>query len=225
VCDDRRTLLWFANQRAIEYHPSLSTVGDQGHQTHLILDLDPPEEGGFGLAVQAAHLVHQVLADLELDAVVKTSGAKGVHVFVPIAPMPMEDVAAATRAISARAAALDPDVATTAFIKEDRGGRVFVDPTRVGGGTVAAAYSPRVRPGVPVSFPLEWDELDAADPRDFTIVTAPDLLDRRADCWAARMPSPQVVPDALLAEGHEIPVPRVAAMHEGKRRARARRTE
>ena len=129
VCDDRRTLLWFANQRAVEYHPALTTAADPQHQSHLILDLDPPEGDGFGAAVQAARLVRQVLTDLGLVGVVKTSGAKGVHVFVPIVGAAMEDVAAATRAIAARAAALDPDVATTAFIKEDREGKVFVDPT------------------------------------------------------------------------------------------------
>jgi DNA primase len=95
----------------------------------------------------------------------------------------------------------------------------------VGGGTVVAAYSPRVRPGAPVSFPVGWDELDAVTPGDFTIRNAPALLETRADCWAARMPAPQTVPADLVEEGHTIPVPRVAAMHEGKRRARARRTD
>ncbi len=224
VCDDRRTLLWFANQRAVEYHPALTTVAEPGQQSHVILDLDPPEGDSFGMAVRAARLVRAVLTDVGLDAVVKTSGAKGVHVFVPIAAVPMEDVAAATRAIAARAAALDPAVATTAFLKEDRDGLVFVDPTRVGGGTVVATYSPRVRPGTPVSFPVDWDELDRIAPRDFTIRTALAALDARTDCWAARMPAPQTIPADILEEGHAIPVPRVAAMHEGKRRARARRT-
>ncbi len=95
----------------------------------------------------------------------------------------MPDAAAATRAISARAAALDPAIATTAFIKDDREGKVFVDPTRVGGATVIAAYSPRVRPGVPVSFPVGWDDLDAVTPADFTIHTAVERLGGD-DPWA-----------------------------------------
>ena len=95
---------------------------------------------------------------------VKTSGAKGVHVFVPIdAQVTMEDAAAATRAIARRAERLDPQTATTAFIKADREGKVFVDSTRAGGATVVAAYSPRARPGVPVSFPVDWDDLDDVD--------------------------------------------------------------
>ncbi|HZE30308.1 MAG TPA: non-homologous end-joining DNA ligase [Actinoallomurus sp.] len=224
LCDDRRTLLWFANQRAIEYHPTLIRASDRDHPTHLVLDIDPPEGEAFSLAAGAARLVRQVLADVGMAGVVKTSGAKGVHVFVPIAAGPAhEDVAAATRAIAARAERLDPDLATTAFIREDRGGKVFLDSTRSGGATtVVAAYSPRVRPGVPVSFPLSWDELDAVTPADFTIRTAARLVADR-DPWADQMPEPQRLDAGLVEEGHTIPVARVQAMHEGKRRARARR--
>jgi len=78
-----------------------------------------------------------------------------------------------------------------------------------------------VRPGVPVSFPLAWDQLDDIHPSDFTIHTAPDALADR-DPWAEHMPAPQHLADDLIAEGHEIPVARVQAMHEGKRRKRAR---
>ena len=221
LCNDRRTLLWFANQRAVEYHPALVRVDDAEHMTHLVLDLDPPPGDGFALAVQAALLVRQVLTDVGLSGAVKTSGAKGVHVFVPIAAVPMDDAAAATRAIAARAERLDPALATTAFVKEDRGGRVFVDATRVGGATVVAAYSPRARPGVPVSYPVGWAGLEDVRPADLTIKTALERLGS-ADPWVEELPAPQALPPDLLAEGHAIPVARVAAMHEGKRRKRAR---
>ena len=224
LCNDRRTLLWFANQRAVEYHPTLTRIEDPGHLTHLVLDLDPPEGEHFAMAVGAAHLVRQALSEVGLAGAVKTSGAKGVHVFVPIEKVPWEDAAAATRAIAARAEQIDPELATTAFMKEDRGGRVFVDATRTGGATVVAAYSPRVRPGTPVSYPVGWADLDAVTPGEFTVHTALDRLGD-ADAWAAEMPAPQALPPDLLAEGHEIPIPRVQAMHEGKRRARARRNE
>ncbi len=109
LCDDRRTLLWFANQRAVEYHAALVRAGNWDSPTHLVLDIDPPPEAdAFGLAVRASLLARQALADAGL--------------------------------------------ATTAFIIEDRGGKVFIDSTRAGGATVAAVYSPRARPGVPVSF-------------------------------------------------------------------------
>jgi DNA ligase D len=224
LCNDRRTLLWFANQRAVEYHPALVRAERPDRVTHLVLDLDPPDVDAFAMAVRAARLVRHALADVGLEGAVKTSGAKGVHVFVPIDDQaPPEDAAAATRAIAARAERLDPEIATTAFVKEERGGKVFVDSTRVGGATVIAAYSPRVRPGVPVSFPVDWDELDAVAPADFTVHTALRHLGDH-DPWATRMPGAQHLSAELIEEGRAIPVARVQAMHEGKRRARVRRT-
>ena len=164
-----------------------------------------------------------VLADVGMAGAVKTSGSKGVHVFVPLDDkVAVEDVAAATRAVAARAERLDPELATTAFIRDDRHGKVFLDATRSGGATVVAAYSPRVRPGVRVSFPVAWDDLDDVTPADFTVKTAPGLLGDR-DPWADAMPAPQPLDPGLIEEGHTIPVARVAAMHEGKRRARAKR--
>jgi bifunctional non-homologous end joining protein LigD len=222
LCNDRKTLLWFGNQRAVEYHPTLM-LANQYHPTHLIMDLDPPEGGAFALAVGAAKLVRQVLTDAGTGGAVKTSGSKGLHVFVPLeASAKIEDVAAATRAIAARAERLDPELATTAFIREDRHGKVFLDSTRAGGATVVAAYSPRVRPGATVSFPVAWDDLDDVQPRDFTVHTALDLLGDR-DPWKDAMPGPQKLDAGLVEEGHAIPIARVQAMHEGKRRARARR--
>ncbi len=214
LCNDRRTLLWFANQRAVEYHPALLR-GD-----HLVLDLDPPAGEPFTLAVRAAQLVRQAGAAAGLSGAVKTSGAKGLHVFFPLEPgSSMDDLAAATRALAARAERIDPELGTTAFIREDREGKVFLDSTRAGGATIAAAYSPRVRPCAPVSFPVAWDDLDRVTPADFTIKTAVGLLGDR-DPWAELMPEPQPLPADLVEEGHTIPVARVQAMHEGKRRKR-----
>jgi bifunctional non-homologous end joining protein LigD len=225
LCNDRRTLLWFANQRAIEYHPTLVRADAWDRPTYLVLDLDPPSGDAFRMAVDAALLVRQALAEAGLEGVVKTSGAKGVHVFVPVGERAtMEEVAAATRAIAARAERIDPVLATTAYIREDRGGKVFLDSTRSGGATVVAAYSPRLRPGAPVSFPVAWDDVESVAPSDFTVHTAPGLL-ADADPWAERMPAPQELPADLIEEGRAIPVARVQAMHEGKRRARARREE
>jgi bifunctional non-homologous end joining protein LigD len=225
LCNDRRTLLWFANQRAVEYHPTLIRADRWDRPTYLVLDLDPPRADAFPLAVRAAQLVRQALADAGMAGAVKTSGAKGLHVFVPVgAQETIEDVAAATRAVAARAERLDPALATTAFVREDRGGKVFLDSTRAGGATVVAAYSPRMRPGVPVSFPVAWDELDRVAPADFTVRTAARLL-VDSDPWADRMPAPQQLNSDLIEEGRSIPVARVQAMHEGKRRARARRAD
>jgi DNA ligase D-like protein (predicted polymerase) len=232
LCDDAETLMWFANQRAVEYHPTLVRADDWDHPTHLVLDIDPPEvatagdagavapRSAFAVAVRAAELVRHALDEAGLAGAVKTSGAKGVHVFVPVSGATIEDCAAATRALAVRAERVDPELATTAFVKQDRHGRVFLDSTRAGGATVVAAYSPRVRPGAPVSFPVRWTDLGAIAPADFHLRNAAGLL-AGADTWADLMPAPQALSQDLIAEGHAIPVARVQAMHEGKRRKRA----
>ena len=219
LCDDRRTLLWYANQRAEEYHPTLGLVGHLDRPTYLVLDIDPPSGGEFGHAVAAAHLIRQALDEVGLAGAVKTSGSKGVHVYVPI-EADSEEAAAATRAIAARAERLDPDLTTTAFVKDERHGKVFLDSTRAHGATVVAAYSPRVRAGARVSYPVPWEDLDDIVPADFTVHTVPGLMAGRP-AWAGQLPAPQRLSDELVAEGRALPVARVQAMHEGKRRKRA----
>ena len=115
-----------------------------------------------------------------------------------------------------------PTLATTAFIVEDRDGKVFVDSTRAGGATVAAAYSPRLRPGTPVSFPLDWSDLDRVSPGDFTVRTALDALDGR-DPWADSMPAPQRLPDDLIEQGRDHPR-RAGGRHARRQAARPRQT-
>jgi DNA ligase D-like protein (predicted polymerase) len=221
LCDDRRTLLWLANQRAVEFHVPFTRAGEE-QPTGLVIDLDPPEGADFAVVVRAADLVRRALEDSGLAGAVKTSGSKGLHVVVPVRGAGAEDTAAATRALARRAERLDPELATTAYIKEDRNGRVFLDSTRSGAGTIVAAYSPRIRPGLPVSAPADWVDLDGVRPGDVTVTTAADRIGD-GDPWAALLPEPQELPADLVAEGHTIPVARVQAMHEGKRRARAKR--
>jgi DNA ligase D-like protein (predicted polymerase) len=223
LCDDRRTLLWLGNQRAVEFHVPFTRAGED-RPTGLVIDLDPPDGASFDVVVRAAGVVRRALEDAGLRGAVKTSGSKGVHVVVPVRGAGTEDVAAATRALARRAEQLDPDLTTTAYIKEDRHGRVFLDSTRSGAGTIVAAYSPRVRPGLPVSTPVSWDDLPSIRPSAVTVTTARDVLGD-GDPWAALLPEPQELPVDLVAEGHTIPVARVQAMHEGKRRKRAAQSD
>jgi DNA ligase D-like protein (predicted polymerase) len=213
LCDDSRTLLWFANQRAEEYHVTLVSEPGWQHPDYLVLDSARRPRGVRARRPGRAP-VRQALTDVGASGAVKTSGAKGVHVFVPVEQAGIEDVAAATRALAARAERLDSALATTAFIKDDREGKVFLDSTRAGGATVAAAYSPRLRAGVPVSFPVAWDELDRVSPSDFTVHTAPGRV--YGDPWGNLMPAPRPLSHALVEEGHSIPIARVQAMHEAE---------
>src|SRR4051795_4391301 len=182
LADDRRTLLWLANQRAVEFHVPFSRVGEE-QPTGLVLDLDPPDGASFDVVVRTALLCRQALADAGLSAAVKPSGSTGLHVVVPVHGSPAEDVAAATRALAARAERLDPELATTTYVVAERGDRVFVDSTRSGRGTIAAAYSPRVRPGLPVSAPVTWERLGDVRPGDVTVRTAGERIGD-GDPWA-----------------------------------------
>ena len=169
----------------------------------------------------AALLVRRALEDPGLAGAVKTSGSKGVHVVVPVRGSGPEDVAAATRALAGRARA-GPDLATTAYIKDDRHGRVFLDSTRSG----SAPSRPRTARGSAGPAGLLAGRLGRA--RDRASRSADGHGRRRrldGDPWAAALPARQELPAALVAEGHTIPVARVAAMHEGKRRKRAARTD
>ena len=158
-----------------------------------MLDLDPPAGAAFDVVAATALLVREALAAAGLEGAVKTSGSKGVHIFVPVTAGG-EEIAHATRALAARTAALDPSIATTAYVVEEREGKVFVDSTRAGGATVVAAYSPRIRARRAGLVPgRAGTSSSGISPADFTIRTAPDLLAGR-DPWMEPMPAPQAAP-------------------------------
>jgi DNA ligase D len=198
LCNDVRTLLWLGNLASIELHPWLSRVDRLDRPETLVLDVDPPE-GRFDLAVRTALLTREVLREHGTEAAVKTSGAKGVHVYVPLQRRyDYEQVRRAAHEIALDVASREPKLVTAEFKIAAREGRVFLDFTRTGKGQhVVSAYSPRARPGAPVSFPVPWADLNRIDPLDFTIRTAPKLLER-GDRWATLRPRPQTLPRALL---------------------------
>ena len=223
LCDDRRTLLWFANQRAVEYHPDVGARrAPRSRRPTWCSTSIRPRPTPSRMAVRAARAVRQALDEAGLAGAVKTSGSKGLHVFVPIEERVVRGVRrrdpGARRSVPSGSI---PTIATTAFVKADRDGKVFVDSTRVGGATVVAAYSPRIRPGVPVSFPFPWDDLEHISARPTSPSTPRSACSPTAIPGRDLMPAPQRLPADLVEEGHAIPVARVQAMHEGKRRARA----
>jgi bifunctional non-homologous end joining protein LigD len=200
LCNDKRTLRWLANQASIELHPWLSRVDRLDRPDHLVFDLDPPQDS-FERSVQVALVLKEVLDDIGLEGLPKTSGGKGIHVYVPLGRRDgYPAVRSAAVAIGQRVEERIPDEATSEFLKAKRGGRVFLDPGRnAPGAHVAAPYSPRARPGATVSFPVPWDELDRVKPGDFTIRNVPGLL-AKEDPWRTLMPRPQTLPRELLRE-------------------------
>jgi bifunctional non-homologous end joining protein LigD len=177
ICDRRQTLEWLGNQAALEFHPAPVRVDRLDRPDWLVFDIDPPE-GRFADAVAVAHLVLEHLGDAGLEAGVKTTGAKGLHVLVPIERRyGTRELRGAAAAITASIAEREPDLVTDEFRKAERGGRVMLDPSRnAPGSTVVAPYSPRGRPSATVSFPVTPRELRTVDPEDFTIASAPALL-------------------------------------------------
>ena len=156
----------------------------------------------FAMAVDMAYAVKEVLDQAGLQAAAKTSGAKGVHVYVPLQrryDYPM--IRAAAVEVARRVQASEPHRATTEFRVADRGKRVYLDAGRnAPGAHVIAPYSPRARPAASVSFPVSWDELRHIGPEDFTIRNVPELLAGR-DRWRELMPNPQPLPRELREVG------------------------
>jgi DNA ligase D len=185
VIDEPAAAVWMVQMNTIVFHPWPSRAGDVDHPDQLRMDLDPQPGVGFPEAVRAAPVLRDILRDAGLTPFVKTSGNRGLHVYAPIAPT--HDFIDVRHAVIAAARELErrmPDEVTTAWWKEERGERVFVDFNQSARDrTIAGAYSPRARPGAPVSTPLEWDELDAADPAAFTVRTVPARLRERGDPW------------------------------------------
>ena len=197
LCNSRRTLLWLANQASIELHPWLSRVGRLERPDHLVMDLDPPE-GAFDRAVEIAFVVRDVLGEFGLSAAAKTSGAKGIHVFLPLLRRhDYREVRTAAERLARRVQERAPKLATTQFRIAERGNRLFLDAGRnAPGAHVIAPYSPRARPAATVSFPVSWDDLDRVRPEDFTIENVPGLLEN-GDRWAELMPAAQALPGDL----------------------------
>ena len=198
VCNDAATLAWLGNQAALEFHPAPVRRDRLERPDLLVVDIDPPD-GAFEAAVEVAFLMLDVLDDLGLMTLVKTTGGKGLHIVVPIVRhvSPEQLRRAATR-LTGMVADRRPDLVTAEFRKASRKGRVMLDPSRNGtGATIVAPYSPRARAEATVSFPVLPDELRSIAPADFTVTTVPGRLDEAGPArwteaardWRQRLPA------------------------------------
>ena len=180
------TVVWMANLGTLRYHPWPVSRGDTDAVDQLRIDLDPQPGTDFADAVRAAYELRGVLADAGLTGYPKTSGGRGVHVFVPVRAA--YDFVAARHAVIALGRELSrrmPDHVTIAWWKEERGSRIFVDFNQMARDrTIASAYSIRPTANAQVSAPLTWDELGECRPEDFTIPTMIDRFADRGDAWA-----------------------------------------
>ncbi|ERK70535.1 MULTISPECIES: non-homologous end-joining DNA ligase [Leifsonia] len=185
VIDEPAAAVWAAQMNTVVFHPWPSRAEDSDNPDQLRIDLDPQPGTEFADAIPAALELRTVLREAGLDAFVKTSGNRGLHVFAPIAPV--REFLDVRHAVIAAARELErrmPDAVTTAWWKEERGEKIFVDFNQANRDrTMAGAYSPRALAHAPVSTPITWDELPEVDPRDFTVLNLPDRLATVGDPW------------------------------------------
>src|SRR5262245_35406410 len=185
VAADIAHLLWAVNLGCLGFHVWPARASDPAHADELRIDLDPSPGVGFPEIRTAASELKLLLDEVGVKGYPKTTGNRGIHVYVRLQPKwDAYDVRLAAVAIARELARRRPDILTDAWWKEERGERVFIDfnqnaPHK----TVFGAWSARARPGAQVSTPFTWDELDDIDPNAFTIATVPDRVANRGDPW------------------------------------------
>ena len=202
LVDCREALLWMVQMHCIDMNAWYSRVDKPDRPDFVLFDLDPPEEeGAFALCVRVAHYVHAALEELGLDSHVKTSGADGIHIVVPIVRRSsFEETYEFAELLSRRLEAEHPGEVTTEWLKRKRAG-VLVDHRQNGAGkTIASVYSVRPKPGAPVSTPLRWDELtEDVRPRDFSMQVTLERVQRHGDLFEPVLHAQQTLGRSLKA--------------------------
>ena len=201
---DLATLLYVVQLGAISIDPWHSRVESVKFADYAIIDLDPGPRARFARVIEVAHVVKEVLDDLGLHAIPKTSGASGLHIVLPLGPRVPNDGARIVAEVVARhVAERQPKIATVErMVKTRPSGAVYVDFLQnIRGKTVAGVYSVRARPRPSVSTPLTWDELhENLDPESFTIDTVLPRLQTVGDLWGDGMRTPNSL-DRILGRG------------------------
>ena len=180
------SVVWAVQMSTVEFHPWHTRRAAVEMPDELRIDLDPQPGTGFDDAKQVAQLVHEVLDELGFAGWPKTSGNRGIHVYVRIRPdFGFREVRHAALAFAREVERRMPDQVTTAWWKEERGEKVFLDFNQnAKDRTIAAAYSVRGFANAPVSAPVTWEELPDVEPGDFTVATMPERFNRLGDVHA-----------------------------------------
>ena len=179
-------VIWGANLAVIDFHPWPSRRADTEHPDELRIDIDPQPGTDFADGKRVAAIVREVLRDLGFIGWPKTSGNRGIHVACRIEPLwEFPVVRRAALALAREVERRAPELVTTAWWKEERGEKVFIDYNQnARDRTIASAYSVRPRPDAAVSAPVTWDELPDVETEDFTLRTMPARFARLGDVQA-----------------------------------------
>ncbi|MGB6005096.1 MAG: non-homologous end-joining DNA ligase [Ornithinimicrobium sp.] len=186
VIDEVATALWAVQMNTITFHPWPVRTADNDNPDEIRIDLDPQPGRIFADVIEVALALREVMISAGLAPLVKTTGNRGVHVHAAIEPFwEFLVVRHAVIAIAREVERGMPDLVTTAWWKEERGDKVFVDFNQAcRDRTLAAAYSPRPLPGAPVSTPVTWEELPGLDPTQLTVHSVPERVAARGDPWS-----------------------------------------
>jgi bifunctional non-homologous end joining protein LigD len=187
LCNDKATLVYMANLGCIEINPWNSTVKNPDKPDWVVIDLDPPKKKPeFKKVIEAALVVREILDELEVDSFCKTSGATGLHVYIPLAAKYGYDtVKIFAQLIAQKVNDKLPKTTTLNRALDQRKNRIYVDYLQNRQGqTLAAPYSARPKPGATVSTPLEWEEVNPSlSPSNFTIKNILDRIEKKGDLW------------------------------------------
>jgi DNA ligase D len=188
VCPTEPAVLaWAANLGTLDFHPWPVRRPNVDHPDELRIDLDPQPGTDFADAVRVAGVLREALADAGLTGFPKTSGGRGIHVLARIRPeWDFIQVRHAVIALGREVSRRMPDLATTAWWKEERGERIFLDYNQAARDrTIASAWSVRGTERATVSVPVTWEQLKDVEPDDFDVFTVPDWLAEHGDPLAA----------------------------------------
>lgn len=205
VAHDRESLMWLANMGCIEVHPFHSMAADLGNPDHAVFDFDPAEGSNWEQVVAGVRLLRVLLDRVGLVGYPKLSGARGMHVYVPLAPgHGHERVRRFVDATGRLMVSANPDDLTMDWDVRKRRGKVFIDANRNAfGQTIASVYSVRPHPGAPVSAPLRWDEVGKVANGDLTIANLWERLRRHGDLFRRVLDGGQSLDAAEAAIGLE----------------------
>ena len=201
IANDKRALLWLANQNSITIHVWPSRTPNLYNPDICVFDLDPSKEDELDLLRRAALNVRDLLSELGLPSWIKTSGSKGFHIAVPLdGKADFGTVARFAHRVGRILVERDPDHLTQEFSKVDRGGRILVDTGRNGySATFAATYTVRAKPGAPVSAPCTWEEVERGEvhPKSLTLRTMLQRVAHVGDLWAGLLKSKRSLRKAI----------------------------
>lgn len=186
VLDSLSTLVWLGNQAALEFHTAFNSFSNENYPSHLVFDLDPSKEQSFDQVIMAALLVYETLESLSIKSWIKTSGATGLQIYIPVGDQYDYDTSRKINTFFGKYFSQKyPNIFTIERMVNKRGSKLYFDYLQMWHGkSISAPYSPRATQNATISTPVEWNELQKGIyPQDFTLINIMDRLNKKGDIF------------------------------------------